>query len=87
MTLCTGYVLDCISESDFSVVLPIKMCYFGSDAASSHTASCPEQYLIGNMPQLLAFIRITAVERKYEVVRNLETKILIFTANIGFRSS
>ena len=81
VTSCTGYALECISvlcQSDFSVVLQIKMFYFGSDAASSHTMSCPQQYLIGNMPQLLAFIRITAVERKYEVALYFITGCLTF---------
>ena len=32
-----------------------QMCYFGFDATSSHTMSCPQQYLIGNTSQLIAY--------------------------------
>ena len=31
-----------------------KMCNLSSDAASSHTLSCPQHSLIGNKPQLKA---------------------------------
>ena len=36
----------------------LRMCYSGSDAASSHAMSRPQQYLIGNIPQLIAYKHI-----------------------------